>query len=536
DAPQPFNSGIFQVALGVQRLSDAKWWTSSGWQAVRADVSQPAVTLNTAVSPNAWSYAIPAGFWVGISTAEHFSIYVWAGDNVQNEVVSSTPSAQNVESSTTLKMSFNYDVVPPSSTIVSPSDQVWYSNQAPFSMSAITGTANDSPAVNGAGLNSIALEIRDEDTCPSCQYWNETTKAWQVSQVFNLVNFLDPNWDLPMTNLGPTLISGHTYRVRSRARDASVDVNGVINGTYENPADIVKAQQTAPAWIDVHFFQWDALAPTTVITSPVEGSGPSAVASIDGNVSDNPGAFKAGMGKTFVAICQDLAGSPDYTKCLTGLTGGGTFSSAPVYFETTGSPWSINTAAVGAWANNGYYHVLAYSTDTVNNAETVPPGHAAATNHIRFQFLGGAISGQIRTPSNLDATFPFYKPADLATLSGTAQGNTHVQLRLTETDSGPVLYFDGANWTTTDSWVPSPVPALITGGNWTYNFPAAWRVNQNYTAELRICDGTATTCSGVVNTQTFVVDSSAPVNALSVPSAAAHKAGQLATLSGTVSD
>ncbi|MCR4295184.1 MAG: hypothetical protein NUW21_06595, partial [Elusimicrobia bacterium] len=326
DQPQPFNSGIFQMSLGIQRTSDGSWWTSSGWQAVRDDVGQPGVTLNTAVNPNEWSYSVPAGFWTGIGAAERFSLYAWAGDNVQNEVVSSTPSVQNAESSTTLKSAFNYEVVPPSSTISAPADQVWYSNQPPFTLTTLSGTANDNPAVNAAGVSTMFVEIRDEDACPSCLYWNETTKLWQATSIFNQTGFLDPAWSLTGANLTPTLISGRTYRVRSRARDAAVDAGGNPNGTYESPADIVLAQQTGPAYIDVHFFHWDGAVPTTVVTSPPDGGTPSSVPSINGTAADNPAGFKAGLGKTFVALCQDAAGAPDTTKCLTAPTAGGTFT------------------------------------------------------------------------------------------------------------------------------------------------------------------------------------------------------------------
>ncbi|MDE2511569.1 MAG: hypothetical protein KGL74_10650, partial [Elusimicrobia bacterium] len=490
DQPQPFNSGLFQLSLGIQRLSDAKWWTSTGWQAVRADFSQPAVTLNTGVSPNTWSYSIPAGFWVSISSTDRFSIYAWSGDNSQNEVVSSTPSVENVESSTTLKAFFNYEVVPPSSTIVSPTDQIWYSNQSPFTLPSLSGTANDNPAVTAAGVSTLFVEIRDENSCPSCLFWNESTKVWQSASVFNPAGFLNPNWSLPTTNLNPTLTTGHTYRVRSKARDASVDVNGNPNGTYEAPADIVKAQQTGPPYIDVHFFYWDNSAPTSAITSPAEGATPGGVTTITGTAADNPGGFNSGLGKTFVAVCQDLAGSPDNTKCLTGLTGADTFSGAPRYFEAAGAPWSLNTSAVSAWVTNNYYHVLAYSTDTVNNVETVLVPHAAGTNHIRFQFLGGAISGRIGTPSTTDPTNPFYTPASLATLSGTAQGNTSVQIQLFEVDTSS--YFDGSgNWISVSTWVPSPLAATIVSGNWSYAFPGPWRVNHNYTVSLRVCNAAA---------------------------------------------
>src|SRR5262249_9788655 len=118
DEPQPFNSGIFQLSLGIRRLSDGEWWTSSGWSTTRADVSQPAVSLNTTVSPNTWSYSIPAGFWVSISSTDQFSIFAWSSDQSQNvaSTVSSTASVQNVESPNVSKLTFNYEIVPPSST------------------------------------------------------------------------------------------------------------------------------------------------------------------------------------------------------------------------------------------------------------------------------------------------------------------------------------------------------------------------------------------------------------------------------------
>ncbi|HVC09386.1 MAG TPA: LamG domain-containing protein, partial [Elusimicrobiota bacterium] len=580
DAPSPYNAGVFKTFIGVQRQSDGEWWTASGWSPTRADI---ATSLNTGVSPNTWAYNIPASFWTPIAAesppADRFLVYAWSEDNVQNEVVSSTPSVENVESSATAKIAFEYDVVPPSSTVSVPVDQDWYSNVAPYTLPNLTGTAVDNPSytqvkssADAAGLSEVKVEIRDETDCilnsySQCAYW--TGSQWQEkpsnSGVFNLANIPingNPNystWTFSIASLisGGYLVSSHQYRIRTEGIDSAVDANGNPSGNTESPPDVEISQDATPgSYANVHFFQWDSSAPATVIQSPVDGSQQNSLTSISGTAEDIPAGNgnNAGLGTTYIAICQSNTGScTGSNSYLTALSGGSFVGTNPTWFPVTPScssginsqcSWALSTTGV-SWAPGQYYNILAYSTDVVNNAEAPLATDAANSNHVQFKYVGGVAAGHIETPSTLDATFPWYEPGNLATISGTAQGGTDAWIVLEDTDTQQ--YWSSFQ----DAWVNVSTIAhagSITGNSWSYAFGSGnWQVNHNYFVGLVVCNASGGSCSSnscdlatpanCLDRDIFVIDSSAPVVAVTLPSdGGAYRAGTLSTLSGTIND
>ncbi|HVA67437.1 MAG TPA: hypothetical protein VNK24_11020, partial [Elusimicrobiota bacterium] len=579
DAPSPYNAGVFKTFVGIQRQSDGQWWTSSGWSPARADI---ATGLNTGVSPNTWAYNIPASFWTPIAAesppADRFLVYAWSEDNVQNEVVSSTPSVENIESSGTAKIAFEYDVVPPSSTVSAPIDQNWYSDVAPYTLPNLTGTAVDNPSyvqvrssADAAGLSEVKVEIRDETDCilnsySQCKYW--TGSQWLEeatnSSVFNLANIpLNGNpsystWTFSIASLisGGNLTSGHQYRIRSEGIDSAVNANGNPAGNVEGPPNVQISQDATPgSYANVHFFQWDSSAPATVIQSPADGSNQNSVASLSGTAQDIPAGSgnNAGLGMTYIAICQSNTGACASGSYLTSLSGGSFSGTNPAWFPVTPScpsginsqcTWSLSTTGVG-WTSGQFYNVLAYSTDVVNNAETPAASDAANSNHVQFKFVGGSAAGHIQTPSPADATFPWYEPGNLATISGTAQGGTDAWLVLEDTDTQQ--YWSSFQ----NAWVNVSTIAhagAISGNAWSDVFGSGnWQVNHNYFVGLVVCNATGGSCSSnscalatpsnCLDHDIFVVDSSAPVVAVTLPAdGGAYRAGALSTLSGTIND
>ena len=545
DQPQPNNAGVFQVSLGIQRQSDGKWWTSGGWNTSRADISQPAVSLNTVANPNTWSYAIPAGFWTTITNADQFLVYAWGGDNVQNEAVSLLASAENIESSTTLKLSFNYDVQPPSSTITSPADQVWYSNQTGVNLPTLTGNAADNPPTHSAGVASVAVEIRDENTCPSCQYWYESLQSWQSGSTFNPSIYLASTWTFTNTNLTPKLTSGHTYRVRSKGRDASVDSNNNPNGTYETPPDIIIQQQTSPAYANVHFFNYDTDAPTTTITSPSNGSVTNNVLSITGIAYDNPGNFNAGISTIQVAVC---AGNPcGANTYLSANNASGQFNASITYFPATVTgfnagiySWTVPMPSV-PFLNNTVYQILARSSDTVNNLETPLAAPAEASDHISFTFSSPPPTSAITSP---DTTVPNFQP-NAVNLQGTAQYATTVQVQIV--DCGPDLQcnngnddlaWNGSQFVSTSTFNDFVGVTTFNSGNGAWQMiigAGGWNGNRNYRITSQAVDTVNSLTQAIKPTRSFVVDSSAPVAALTNPPSQNYL-NALTSLSATITD
>ena len=280
-------------------------------------------------------------------------------------------------------------------------------------------------------------------------------------------------------------------------------------------------------------FRVDTTPPVTQIQNPAQGSNDIApIATISGTASDTGGAARA---RPSSRSAWTAAGSPNLAQCLTGLTSGDTFTGPAKFFELSGLPWSLNTSAVTAWSNGATYHVLARSSDTVQNLETYNVSPAVNSSHITFTVVGSGATGTIPTPSNANATYPFYEPSTLPTISGTETGgNQFFQVQINETDTG--LFYNGSGWIAISTWVPTPTPGTIASGAWGYTIPTAqWRVNHNYTVNVRSVDSTGNSPQNFA-TQTFVIDSTAPTVAVTNPSLAYHRAGQLPTLSANVSD
>ncbi|UPT74458.1 MAG: hypothetical protein M0D55_01585 [Elusimicrobiota bacterium] len=561
------NAGVQSVSVGVQRMSDGFWYRSPlipRWTATRND---PAATLG---GGNSWSLPIGGGaglFWDNKST-ETFALYVWTKDNVVAPFDNATSSTSLV---TALKGVFKWEVQAPSSTLTSPStvgNNVWFSSHVPFNLPRIAGTAFDQPSSGpgaggdascsmpgasgwpGGSYNICAEQVEIQDTangkCWDGSAFNATcgdVNAYRAMTVFQSSYTYDTQIGVP-GGLWESFTPGGQYRIRMRGKDSAVTASGIWDPNTEDPGTPTDCNSVAPGSYNIRCIRVDKTAPATVVTNPVHNSDITApVSTFDGTATDSG----SGLGKTFIMICQDLAGAPDLTKCLTGdgtlaPTAGSTFTGPPNWFERPGAAsWSLNTNAVTAWTVGVFYHAIVRSTDNVNNMEQWNAGAANNTNHVRFRIVAPGAGGVITKPSIADTTYPFYTPTTLTTISGTAVGNTHSQIRIRETDNN--LYYDnnapGAGWIAVSTWITSPTGALISvvGRDWLHAFGGSWRVNQNYTVEQRVCNSVEAGCSGVLpGSETFVIDSSAPVNSVTNPSLAAHRAGTMASLSGTIAD
>ena len=548
------NAGPKQVGVGVRRQSDNFWFRvlAANWQVGRAD------PLITSFSGNSWSLT-PLGsqsgsFWESRST-ETYSLYTWGQDNV-------AAPFENINDSGTLRAVFHWEVQAPTSTFVFPSTStnlVWYSSHSGFNLAAIQGTAFDQPASGpghaqnvscsmsggpggwpGASPNICAEEVEIQDT-GSGLCWNGSAFAATCgsASAFRTMTVQSGRYSFDTqigvgAGLWETMVTGGIYRARLRGKDAGVTSGGVWRPNTEVPAAAPDCLTLPLGAYNARCFRVDKQAPTTVINDPVHNTDITApVAAINGTIAD----AHSGPGKVFIAVCRDLAGAPDLNNCLSDLTGSANFTTPLTWFELPGTPWSLNTSAVTAWTTTIFYHVLARSSDTVNNVEGVNGAAALNSNHIRFRIVSPTASGDIVRPSNADPTFPFYQPANLTTITGTATGNSHAQLRVRETDTDLYLNYNGTAWVAGSTWTTSPTGAAINPAlprDWTYAFGGTWRVNHNYTVDLRVCNSVEGGCTGTLDTETFVIDSSAPVNNVTNPSIAAHRAGQLGTLSGSV--
>ena len=453
-------------------------------------------------------------------------------------------SYKNVESDSVLKRTFKYETQAPTSTVITPPHNTWYSGLTGYDLPTISGTASDLPLAgpgSGGSVNAMQIQVRRGA---------DDTKCWNGATGFNSDCTADPSWismtasggqvvvwstwTYSTTDLWPLALTGESYRVRFRGKDAAKDGTDSAAPNIEGVFELNRNEKN---------FRVDREPPKSVIVAPGHNVDQSAVTTITGTAKD-PDANPAGTGpgKTFVDICKDDGGgNPNTTTgCLAALAGGN-FTGPRKYFEATmsGGPtiknWSLGITGAN-FVVDTFYHVLVRSSDTVDNLETTAVGAGANTSHHKFKFVGGAATGRIQAPDPLAAN-QFFTPSGLATVFGTATGDTHVQVLIKDTDTA--VYWDGGNWIGVSTWGPHP-PLVLSGADWTYSFGAAnWRVNHNYTMQVRVCNFDASSCSGTLDQNLgFVVDSSAPVNTITNPntSDSAYRRGKLGTSSATVAD
>ena len=251
-------SGTAFVGIGVQRLSDHKWFTtgSPNWQAVRNDPVIPSSNF----SGNTWSFS-PLGdgngsFWNSDST-DTFFLYVWTADNV-------VAPFTNVTSSLTLSSVFQWEVQAPTSTLVVPSTStnlVWYSTNTGFNLPghrghglrpAPTRAPDKAPTRHcvmpggpgswpGGSPNICAEEVEVQDTS-SGLCWNGTSfgATCGTASAFQSMSVVASSYSYN-TQIGvagglwQSMTSGNTYRVRVRGKDAGVSAGGVWEPNVEAP-------------------------------------------------------------------------------------------------------------------------------------------------------------------------------------------------------------------------------------------------------------------------------------------------------------
>ncbi len=529
DQPTPKGTGLSQIFMTIQKNDGLYWTSNNGWSTSGNAFSQPTVNLYTGVNPSTWTYDLAAnGFWSSIGSTDNFKVFVWTQDYVQTSTSSLLASPINAESSTTLKLTFNYDTQAPTSTIQSPTDQIWYSNVSPSNLSAISGIAGDNPAQNSAGVASAAIEIRDETACGlgQCKYF--TGSGWQNGQT--TVNASGgASWTFNPATLIANLTDGRTYRVRSFATDAALNNISAAAGNVESPPNTT-LPQSINANNAVRFFFWDSSGPASVVNLPAnQGSaGGGTFTAITGTAIDQPSGANAGFGKTFVAICQgDPCGASTYLS-TNSATGHFTASQTWLVASTTavnGSVYTwtlpINGVLVGEWGSNGTkYHVLVRSSDTVNNLGTAAGSASGVagdnTSNNLFTYSIPTAGASVVSPDN---TAPNWTPDFAEThIFGNTTNATTAQVQIV--DCGKDLtcttanrYWTGQTWASTGGWVNSGfvgVNGFNSGtGGWTMTISSAlWNGNDYYTISAQGINGgpgSPTTAVG------FIVDSSAPV-------------------------
>ncbi len=434
-------SGLNMTCIGVQRQSDGLWWngTVNGWQASRNDSCQ---------SPAAsWNHQSMGGFWTGVPTADEFKVYAWSKDNVDLP----DGTFRNVESSTTLKKTFKYEVQPPTSTILSPSDNSWYSNNAGYQLSAIVGSAVDLPLTglaSGGLVSGMQAEVRDEVTL-TC--WNGTdfsgacggAATWK-----DMALVADSTYTYNTSTLFAAAVDGRPYRVRVRAADSALDKDNILKSNVESVFSQGRNQNT---------FRPDRTPPTTLIQSPATAD-VYVFSSLSGTAADT----YTGVKRVQVAY-YSLTAQKWWNPATVGTFSLGDGINPPpelAYVEASTStatpvPWTVTGSSVPALVNGQSYLVFARATDLVDN-KTAWPGYAgfttppAQSSLIKINKVTPLPDSTISVPPS---GVPYYRPTDLAVISGTLQAADTVQVMITDLSVTPNQVWTPGGWISTVTYL-----------------------------------------------------------------------------------
>ncbi|MEM4483821.1 MAG: hypothetical protein QXS19_07880, partial [Candidatus Methanomethylicia archaeon] len=433
-------AGLNMTCIGIRRASDGKWWngTSLGWQDIRNDPCQPGLT--------SWSHQSMGGFWYGIGDVERFDIYAWSKDNVDKP----NESYRNIESSTTLKRSFVYEVLPPSSTITNPPNNQYYSIEPGYELGNITAFAVDNPTsgfASGGSVINMQIEIRDEQTL-TC--WNGTdfggicgtAATWKDMNSIN-----GTTYSYITSALMNATVDGREYRIRVRGLDNALDETNSpkpnIENIFVNGKNEIK-------------FRVDKGTPSAIIQIPNQYN-LYTLTSISGIASDS------GSGIKHVHVAYYSVTDGKWWNPATGLWDLGDSINPPpdnAFVEastTTSSPvnWSVTGSSIPTLVNNQRYRIFARAMDRVGN-KTPFPGQSNYTqppvqsSYIEIQKITPMPQSYINVPA---AGIPYYRPDNLTQMSGTLEAATTVQIRIINETDGMVWIATSNVWVSTITYL-----------------------------------------------------------------------------------
>ncbi|MBI4656406.1 MAG: hypothetical protein HY746_06650, partial [Elusimicrobia bacterium] len=467
-------TGLNMTCIGIQRQSDLLWWngTANGWQAARNDSCQtPAAD---------WVHQSMGGFWTGVPSADEFKAYAWSQDNVNLP----DTSYRNIESSTSLKRGFKYEIQAPSSTIVSPIDDEWYSNESGYQLTSIKGSAIDNPVsglASGGSISNMQVEVKD-DVDLTC--WNGTdfsgtcgsANTWK-----DMALVADSTYSYNTSTLFAATINGRPYKVKTRAFDSALDKDNVLSPNVESVFQQGRNQVT---------FRADKAPPSSLIQIPnIENV--TILDSVSGTAQDTNTQIK----KVQVAY-YSITDSKWWDPVNKTFTLGGTDPSESAFVDAstnTANPvnWSVTGSSIPSLTNNQRYRIFARAMDKVGN-KTVFPGQANVTippsqsEFIEIKKITPAPDSTINTPP---AGSPYYKPVDLSVINGTLSGGNTVQIRIINITPEPDTVWTPGGWVSTVTYLAGCTDETyvvgestcgffgvetISGSDWSKNVSGIW--------------------------------------------------------------
>lgn len=448
---------VLSVGVRIYRQSDVRYWdgTAGTWTGTSS-------TFNTASGTTSWTYPWPT------TTTGVYTVTSRASDITGVE----SPGHS---------VTFNYDLVNPSSSITIPTDGSAFNNtNAPPNF---TGTATD--AFSGVDTVEIRLRRVSDSTYWSGSAWVPSANTWVTVTGTT-------SWSYPWPTAAMT--QDGNYFLQSRARDKG--------GNVQDPG------------VSGVGFTYDTQRPSSSISSPPNGSKINSLTQITGNSSD----IAAGIvDRVEVRISRpNYPGGIRYFNYNTGTW----VTSPDMWFVATGTdPWSF------PWSSSGGAPITVSDTYTVNSrAIDKAENRQDPPASIIFIFDQVLPTSQITSPTNGLNTDTLTQVR--GTASDALTGISNVEITIRRADG---LYWNGTTWVSSPFWLSVTSP----GTTWYHNWPALG--NGTYTLQSRARDGANNYIELPTTSVTFTIDSTNPTSSITAPLDGQHR-NSLINITGVASD
>ncbi len=465
--------GIDKAELRIKNLSNNQYWDWPAQNYVQSDSELAWFVAGTTNTYADWfSTGTPPGapdgivFNSGISYEVNLRVFDKAGNYT---IVYTTRN-------------FTYDVHKPTGAIVNLAGNAI--SNFPSAVNPISGTANDMPQANNAGLETLTNgggQIRIYDVANGL-WWNYVNGDFDISNGENAWikanSGTSGSWGYDDANLEGKLTSGNQYLFQYRGKDKSSPANiGPSSDGLDDSFTVGKDSVTVT---------YDKIPPFSRILAPENGSKINSILFISGTAADSISGISA-MGQIEISICEI---SPN-DSCWNGVVPG-TFSlSSEQFFALDGA--TLNGSYDGLnWSmdapdfQDGYTYVMkvrARDNALPSNIETnissntfvydTTPPNAAITYPISLPDSGGNLSRL-----NIYVTGTAYEPFGIKSASVSYQ------------EGDTLLYYDVSASTfdsVTQKWITGSVAG--TGPNYTWTVSTVpLQDNRNYNIQVIASD------------------------------------------------
>ncbi len=397
-------SGVREVKISIQYVYLNYYWNGYNWSS--------GIYWFTVIGTTSWSFTNLPSTWTNMGK---YHIKSKASDNAYNDEIPSWGVVFYISS----------QPANVTSSINTPSNKSCLN-----ALTTISGTSTP-------GFNTIPTKVEISiNRYLTNLYWSGS--AW-VTSVNWLVATGTTSWSYNSASV--TWSSGVKYLIRSRATDNQSKVE-------------------IPSFGNI--FTYDKIAPTSIITSPVNNSLVDDILNITGTASDTGG---SGLYYVQISIIQNFTGY---------YYDGWYWSNNPKWLTVTGTTnWIYNIITNQTWPP-GKYFVKSKAVDTARNVETPSFGNV-------FTIKAGPnnLLSYINFPGNTS----WQNTVKSITGSAYATGGLSVnKVEITIYHTNLNKYWSGSAWKSTSTWL------LATGkASWSYNTGSiSWVNNNKYHIQSRV--------------------------------------------------